>query len=70
MTTAPAAAPSAPSAPSTQAIAAMQQKLLKQRNEIARLTKLIEQLNSDKANLRFDLHKANAHIKQLQDRDI
>lgn len=48
---------------------AMQQKLLKQRNEIARLTKLVEQLNSDKANLRFDLHKANAHIKQLQDRD-
>lgn len=59
MTTAPAAAVNS----------AMQQKLLKQRNEIARLTKLIEQLNSDKANLRFDLHKANAHIKQLQDRD-
>ena len=62
--------PEGPALMTTAAVnSAMQQKLLKQRNEIARLTKLVEQLNSDKANLRFDLHKANAHIKQLQDRD-
>lgn len=45
-------------------VADMQKKLHKQRQEIARLTRLIEQLQSDKANLSFDLHKIRAAAQQ------
>ena len=42
-------------------------KTTKQRQEIARLTREVEQLKSDKANLLFDLNKARAHIAQLEE---
>jgi predicted RNase H-like nuclease (RuvC/YqgF family) len=47
-----------------QVVADMQKKLHKQRQEIARLTREIEQLTADKANLRFDLHKIRAAAQQ------
>lgn len=42
----------------------LQGKALKQRQEIARLTRLVEQLQADKAALRFDLHKAQVALSQ------
>ena len=45
-------------------ISALQAKLVKQRQEIARLTREIEQLKADKASLRFDLHKAQVALEQ------
>lgn len=47
-------------------IADMQGKVIKQRSEIARLTRQVEQLQSDKAALRFDLHKVKARIAQME----
>lgn len=44
----------------------LQAKLSKQRQEIARLTRDNKELRADKANLRFDLHKARAAIKQKE----
>ena len=46
-------------------IDALKSKIAKQTAEIARLTREIEQLKSDKANLQFDLYKAQAAIKLL-----
>lgn len=48
-------------------IATLQAKLVKQRQEIARLTREVEQLRADKAGLRFDLHKAQAAAKYLEE---
>lgn len=50
--------------PDMKVVADMQKKLHKQRQEIARLTREIEQLTSDKANLRFDLNKLRAAAQQ------
>lgn len=47
-------------------IADMQGKAVKQRSEIARLTRQVEQLQADKAGLRFDLTKAKARIAQME----
>ena len=47
-------------------IADMQGKAVKQRQEIARLTRQVEQLQADKAALRFDLTKAEARIAQME----
>lgn len=47
-------------------IADMQGKAAKQRSEIARLTRQVEQLQSDKAALRFDLNKMKARIAQME----
>lgn len=41
-------------------------KRQKQAQEIARLTRLVAQLQADKADLRFDLAKAKARADQLQ----
>lgn len=49
-------------------IATLQAKLVKQRQEIARLTREVEQLRADKAGLRFDLHKAQAAASYLEER--
>ena len=47
-------------------IADMQGKAVKQRQEIARLMRQVEQLQADKAGLRFDLTKAKARIAQME----
>ncbi len=48
------------------ALAKAQAKITRQAQEIARLTRLVEQLQSDKGNLLFDLNKARANIAQLK----
>lgn len=48
------------------ALAKAQAKTAKQAQEIARLARMVEQLKSDKAGLRFDLNKARAQIAQLK----
>ena len=46
--------------------AALESKIAKQRQEIARLTRDNEQLRADKANLRHDLLKAQAALRQRE----
>lgn len=46
-------------------IADLQGKIVKQRQEIARLTDDNEKLRADKAGLRFDLEKAKTRADQL-----
>ena len=48
----------------TDLVASLQAKQLKQRQEIARLTRYIEQLEAEKRDLRVDLHKTRAALQQ------
>lgn len=50
-------------------IAALQRKLEKQRQEIARLTRVIEDRDRVARDLRHDLFKAQARIKQMEKAD-
>lgn len=50
------------------AAAHWQGKATKGRNEIARLTREVEQLRADKRNLTFDINKQRKHVVQLQER--
>lgn len=47
-------------------VAGLQGKNNRQRQEIARLTRQVEQLQSDKSGLLFDLSKAKARIAQME----
>jgi len=48
---------------SVAAIAALQAKVQKQKNEVARLSKLVAQLEADKRNLTFDINKLRKGIE-------
>ena len=48
-------------------IAALQAKIEKQRQELARQQRRIESLQAEKSALRFDLHKANARVTQIME---